>query len=617
MTQFRKLIGFSALAMAIAMVPMTQSAHAALPSFSQGEIAIAARDQNVAVFLSDFFGKTNLRAKVSSSVTGKINGSWRGNPMQIWQQLSQAFNIVAYYDGGVVRVYSASEMVSRTIPTAQPADLVRQVNQMNLPDPYNVIKATRGAVVVTGVPSFIDQVTQLASGPKLNQPFPAVVTPTTPTANGANGIVSPLNTLPMPGAGVGSTSLPLRSRIIQPATARSRYEIRIFYLRYARADDTLVSNGGQQSSRPGVASILRETMGDGRPSETISSSGNRDLVRRGGGSRQLEDVDGFGAFDNRRNDSPSNEGAFPRDVNGPRISVDAANNAVIVRDRPEAMSTYEGLIAGIDIEQRTVEIEATIIELDTNRLKNLGIDFNVQTNKLGLVFGGNPVQGTTFGSDISGSYLSGAGSLFQVRINALERQGVLKVTARPRLTSLNNTEAVFDNQERFNVRVSGERDARLFEIRYGTILRVTPSVMGDNNELRTKLQVVVEQGRLNATVVDGIPGTSNSIINTEAIIRQGESLLIGGITIDSEFDFKSKTPGLGDIPVAGNLFKKRQKGGQYLERLILITPRIISNGVSGSSASVPGQSFTPVPLEQLEGKRVKTRARGGQRGGGA
>jgi type III secretion protein C len=610
MTHFFKLVGFSTLAVISASI--ATPARSAMPSFAPAEIAIAARDQNVATFLTDFFGKTNLRAKVSSSITGKINGSWRGSPAQIWQQLSQAFNIVAYYDGGVVRIYSAAEMTSRTIPTAQPADLIRQINQMNLPDQYNVIKSTRAAVVATGVPIFIDQVAQLASGPKLNQPLP--VQP--PTKPATSDIVSPLASLPPVGSGGGLSSLPVRSLISKRASARSPYEIRVFYLRYARADDTLVSNGGQQTSRPGIASILREQMGDGRRSETISKSGNGDLVRRGG-SRQLEDVDGYGASDNRREESSANDSQSSRDVNGPRISVDAANNAVIVRDRPEAMGTYEGLIAGMDIEQRTIEIEATIIELDTNRLKNLGIDFNLQTNKLGLVFGGNPVQGTALGSDISGSYLSGAGSLFQVRINALERQGVLKVTARPRLTALNNIEAVFDNQERFNVRVSGERDARLFEVRYGTILRVTPSVLGDAGELRTKLQVVVEQGRLNATVVDGIPGTSNSIINTEAIIRQGESLLIGGITIDSEFDFKSKTPGLGDIPIAGNLFKKRQKGGQYLERLILITPRIISNGSSGSASAAPSQAITPVPLEQLEGlKKVRTKQRG-QRGGGA
>jgi type III secretion protein C len=597
-------------AIALSTVACPSVGHAAMPSFNQSEIAIAARDQTVASFLTDFFGKANLKAKISSSVTGKINGNWRGQPAHIWQQLSQAFNIVAYYDGGVVRIYSAAEMTSRTIPTAQPADLIRQVTQLNLLDQNNVIKPVRGAVVVTGVPSFIDQVSQLAPGQRLSQPS-SVITPLTPAST---DIVTPLKSLPSPGSSALSASAlsPVRSRVIVQATARSRYEVRIFYLSYARADDTLISNGGQQTSRPGVASILRGVMGDGRRSETVSTSGNRDMSRRGAGSRQLEDVDGNLDFYDRRDAPPPTDGGNIRDIDGPRIEVDVANNAVIVRDRPEAMGTYEGIIAGLDIQQRAIEIEATIIELDVNRLKNLGIDFNIRTNKLGIVFGGNPVQGTAFGPDVSGSYLSGSGDLFQVRINALERQGVLQVTARPRLTALNNIEAVFDNQSRFNVRVSGERDARLFEVRYGTILRVTPFVMADGGELKTRLQVIVEDGRLNGQVVDGIPGTSNSTINTEAIIRQGESLLIGGITIDSEFDFKSKTPGLGDIPVAGNLFKKRQKGGQHLERLILITPRVISSG-GGNGSAAPSPAITPVPLEQLEGKtlrRVNRKGRG-------
>lgn len=602
----------SSMIAAIALLSMAcpSPGHAAMPSFNQSEIAIAARDQSVSSFLTDFFGKANLKAKISSSVTGKINGNWRGHPAHIWQQLSQAFNIVAYYDGGVVRVYSAAEMTSRTIPTAQPGDLIRQVTQLNLLDQNNIIKPVRGAVVVTGVPSFIDQVSQLAPGQRLNQASTAI----SPLAPVSTDIVTPLKSLPPPGSsGLVATAAPIRSRVIVQATARSRYEVRIFYLSYARADDTLISNGGQQTSRPGVASILRGVMGDGRRSETVSTSGNRDLTRRGAGSRQLEDVDGNIDFYDRRDVAAPSEGANIRDIDGPRIEVDVANNAVVVRDRPEAMGTYEGIIAGLDIQQRAIEIEATIIELDINRLKNLGIDFNIRTNKLGLVFGGNPVQGTAFGPDVSGSYLSGSGDLFQVRINALERQGVLQVTARPRLTALNNIEAVFDNQSRFNVRVSGERDARLFEVRYGTILRVTPFVMADGGELRTRLQVIVEDGRLNGQVVDGIPGTSNSTINTEAIIRQGESLLIGGITIDSEFDFKSKTPGLGDIPVAGNLFKKRQKGGQHLERLILITPRVISNG-AGNSAAAPLPAITPVPLEQLEGKTLRRVSR---KGGGA
>ena len=76
-------------------------------------------------------------------------------------------------------------------------------------------------------------------------------------------------------------------------------------------------------------------MGDGRRSETVSSSGNRDLVRRGG-ARQLEDVDGNGDFRDTREERPVNEGSS-RDLDGPRIEVDVSNNAVIVRDRPESM----------------------------------------------------------------------------------------------------------------------------------------------------------------------------------------------------------------------------------------------------------------------------------------
>jgi type III secretion protein C len=611
MTNFWKRIGVTAIA--ALTLPLAPVAQAAMPSFPQAEIAIAARDQNVATFLADFFGKTNQKVKISSSVTGKINGSWRGNPAQIWQQLAQAFNIVAYNDGAVVRVYSAAEMISRTIPTAQPADLIRQVNEMRLPDQYNMIKPARGAVVATGVPSFIDQVAQLAPGPKLNQPV-LVSSATPPTSD----IVSPRASLPPVGRGA-EPSYGVRSKV---QGRDGRYEIRIFYLRYGRADDTLIANGGPQDRRPGIASLLKQTLGDGVSVGTINKSGNGDMLRGRNGSRQLEDVDGNGASDFRRDDGPSNDSQGQRDPNGPRITADAANNSIIVRDRPERMSVYESLIAGLDLEQRTIEIEATIIELDVNRVKNLGVDFNLQTNRLGLVFGGNPVEGTSFGPDVAGSYLTGGGSLFQVRINALERQGIIQVTARPRLTTLNNSEAVFDNQSRFNVRVSGERDARLFEVRFGTILRVTPSVLADGNELRTKLQVIVEDGRLNGPVVDGIPGTSNSTINTEAIIRQGESLLIGGITIDSEFDFKSKTPGLGDIPIAGNLFKKRQKGGRQLERLILITPRIISQGTSATSAAAPGQAITPIPLEQLENlsrRKAKLPKSGGRgsRGGGA
>jgi type III secretion protein C len=98
-------------------------------------------------------------------------------------------------------------------------------------------------------------------------------------------------------------------------------------------------------------------------------------------------------------------------------------------------------------------------------------------------------------------------------------------------------------------------------------------------------------------VVDGIPAVKQSSINTSAVVKQGESLLIGGMTIDTQFDFKSKTPGLGDIPLLGQAFRKRKKGGQHLERIFLITPRILSQR---SQVAQQPASTTPIPLEQLQ-----------------
>lgn len=596
------------LILGLAGAMAAQSVTAASPPFQPAEIAIAARDQQIESFLGDFYGKAGMPVQVSGQVTGKINGAWRGPPGLIWRELVKAFNILAHYDGAIVRIYSATEVTSRTIPSLAPGDVVKQVAKLNLGDANNIVKAGTSSVIATGVPMFVDQVAKIAASARASvvasPPVRPLPTPDGPLGTKAAlpGIVSPRLT-PVGGISGGIASSPrLRSVVLDPASARFPYEVRIFYLRYAKADDTVILADGLRTVRRGAASVLRGVMGDGRQSETVtqSSSGNQDTAYRStrDGSREVSGVgDGI---DNGGRDS----GSDARDVNGPRIEVDVSNNAVIVRDRPEAMGTYEGILRGIDVEPRIIEIEATIIELDITRLKRLGLDISFTSNRLGALFGGQPIQGNTTGSDFSASFLTGAGGLFQARIDALEQNGSLRVTQRPRIIAINNQESVFDNQTRFNTRVSGERDARLFEIRYGIVLRVTPSVIGDMGELRTRLSVVVQDGKFAGFNVDGIPARNDSNLSTETIIKQGESLLIGGMTIDSEIESRSKTPGVGDIPVVGNVFKKRRSTSQHLERLILITPRVIDLSDGKQPTTLPSSVSTPIPLEQLRGKTL-------------
>jgi type III secretion protein C len=591
---------------------MPLAVQAAAPPFPTKTITISARNQSAEKIITNLFGQAGLRVKVSSAVNTKMNGTWTDTPAAIWAQLSRAFNLVAYYDGAVVRVYAASEIQTRSFASAWPLTVVRDARVMGISDSSNILAAANGSVSATGVPTFLERVAQLAASSKAPAAVfaGAAITPTIKATTPANvPIISPMLT-----AGPAALQT-VRSNVLARASSRSPYEVRIFYLRYARADDTIQKSFDRTDVTPGVASILRGIMGDGRQSNTVSTSGNFDIARqsvprllgRGLGSvppdasqRDYDDDEG-----------PSSSGGSARqvstrDVNGPRVEVDATNNAVIIRDRPESMGVYEDIIRGLDIEPRGIEVEATILELDTTRLKELGIDFSLQNSDLNALFGGqqtNPTQGFSPGN-IGANILTGALAGFSVRINALEKSGALRIVSRPRMSTLNNIPVVFNNQVTYYARVAGDRQVDLFPITAGLIMRVNPSVLYDGGELRTRLAIDIVDGSPSGLIVDGIPAVKQSSINTNAVVKQGESLLIGGMTIDTEYDYKSKVPVAGDIPLVGQLFRKRSKGGSHFERLFLITARILSQGPNARATST-----NVIPLDRLNalaaGRRIK------------
>jgi type III secretion protein C len=385
--------------------------------------------------------------------------------------------------------------------------------------------------------------------------------------------------------------------------------VRIFYLRYARADDTIQKSFDRTITIPGVGSILRGMMGDGRPSSTVSTSGNFELERQsmqrlgGRGLNAVPPDEGQRSFDQQGTpgiDTVVVKEASARDINGPRVEIDPSNNAVLIRDRPEAMSVYEDIVRALDVEPRGVEIEATILELDTSKLKDLGIDFGFRDGGFAALFGGtqsNPTSNFS-GANLAATYLTGSLNGFSLRITALEKNGVLHVVSRPRLSTLNNIPAVFNNQVQYYVRVAGDRQVDLFPVTAGMVMRVNPSVLFDGGELRTRLAIEILDGSPTGLIVDGIPAVKQSSINTSAVVRQGESLLIGGMTVETQYDYKSKVPGVGDIPILGQAFRKRSKGAQHIERIFLITPRILSQ--NSAAGLQPASATTPIPLEKLQ-----------------
>lgn len=600
----------SALRLALAtLASCAASVALAMPiPFAEREVQLTAREQPIAAFLQDLFGRLDIPVQVSPSVRGAVNGSFNGPAERTWRQVMRAFNLVEYYDGTVLHVYSPADMATRTLPLAPAAAqrVLRTVNDMRLPDTRNTLRTTReGTIVASGTRRFIEQVEEIARA--------AAVSERTGTPSG----------------------------------------FRVFYLRYAWAQDVNISFGGRQVVLPGVASIVRAMMTNDPRSQVVVSHhetpapgtvpgirGQRSAPAAGGAGGAVGTLGGPGANPHVASapimaqafGMPPGAGTYTGNAAGAaapfagtgsalpmvvaaapgqvRVEADQRLNAIVVRDAPERMAQYEQLIAALDVEPQSLEIEATIIDLNTDRLRELGINWRLTRGRGSVLFGrgdGSDLRLTpeTPVGDITplgtGAFVSavlGGANEFIARINALQQQGAARIVSSPQVLTLSNVEAVFDNSSTFFVRVAGRDDVDLFNVSAGTTLRVTPHVFKDNNEVRIKLLVNIEDGAISGERVDTLPVVNRSAVNTQALIFEGESLLVGGITREANADEATKVPGLGDIPVLGHLFRSTSRSSSRVERLFLIQPRLASGrrspNANPAAAKAPAAG-TPVP----------------------
>jgi type III secretion protein C len=490
---------------------------------------------------------------------------------KLLRDLARAYNLVTYFDGAVLHVAPASETASRnfSLPPAAAQQVLRSAGELQMLDARNTLRSTRdGTLVAVGARRYVQQVEELVRQAKPGAPS----SPNSPNA---------------------------------AAYAQPLLDYRIFYLRYAWAQDTTTSFAGRQTVVPGVASILRSVAGvpqrragdtQGRP--TNPKLRGQGLARQGGSMGQQGTlgwnesatrgtaVDTLAtALGNEDLAAGEGQGGANETHNHTRIEADPRLNAVIVRDLPERLQRYAELVASLDVEPQSLEIEATIIDINTDRLTELGINWRWSRKNDSVLFGNGTASDQRLYPDqeitpsARGGVIStvlGDVSRFVSRISALQADGAAKVVSSPQVVTLSNVEAVFDNSSTFYVRLAGRDEVDLFNVTAGTSLRVTPHVFKVGENTRIKLLVQIEDGTITAQRVDTLPVVERSSLNTQALIDEGESLLIGGMVRDSTSDGVDKVPGLGDIPVLGNLFKSRSTGANRVERLFLITPRLAS-----------------------------------------
>ncbi|MCY7314627.1 MAG: type III secretion system outer membrane ring subunit SctC [Rubrivivax sp.] len=565
----------------------------------RGNFDLNATNEPLNVFLTRLLTLQGIPTVMSPAVaTGRVNGRFKGQAGKVFKEMAETYGLAWFYDGVTLEVCSLAELETRLleVDAADLPRLERALRQFRLSDARYPLRSSGidGQLLISGPPRFVELVSSVADR--------VAMAPTRPK----------LST-----------------------------DVRLFRLKHARAADTTVSIGGVDTLVPGVARILNDIVNDMRaePSPTSRNRARNEpglrgkgLIAAGNGARANGGDFPEPQF-NRNGGTAGAAGATtgsllspygpvpPRagaglapdaspDSSAPRAARDGNDrqavvraeprlNAVIVRDVPERMALYARLIESLDIETPLIEIEATVIDITDGKSEQLGIDwrshgkrFDVTSSPNGLAGRGNSPTNdasdllptnplVSAGSGFVGTLLFGASrTYFLARLNALTESGDARTSSKPRVLTIDNNEAVLQSTNEFFVRVAGNQQVDLFNVTLGLTMRVTPTLIEDAQGKRIKMIVRIEDGNTNnGGRVDQIPIVSRNAIATQAIVGDGQSLLIGGYTIEESSNDRSGVPGLSNVPILGWLFGQRGNSTRRVERIFMLTPRIVMPGV--------------------------------------
>ena len=276
-------------------------------------------------------------------------------------------------------------------------------------------------------------------------------------------------------------------------------------------------------------------------------------------------------------------------------SKDAPQNikpVIRIKSPIKGETIIDDIIQAIDIKTKRVLIEAFIVEASSTFKEALGARLGGTyarggRNISGIVGGAAAaVSGVTLGAaagSLANNSIAGATSgigilkktgsfALKLELEALESLDKNRIISSPSIFTLNNQEAKITQGTQIAYQVTSDGTTTTEFKEAALSLTVTPSVIGDGNVL---LDIKVNNDSPVAVSGSDEPGIKTNAITTKLLVEDGDIVVIGGIKIHNTTDSRTKTPGLGDVPVVGNLFKGKKETNKLEEMLIFLSTTII------------------------------------------
>jgi len=337
------------------------------------------------------------------------------------------------------------------------------------------------------------------------------------------------------------------------------------------------------------------------------------------------------------------------------VEVDGRSNTLIITDVKENIDAIRQLVTLLDQPEPQVEIETRIVIATRSFSRDLGVQLNALAINTGtggtaglatapgtpLVGGANTIglrppgipQGILNPSGALGANLPNTviglttGIIGTAQISALitaaESRGTARIVATPRVTALNNRRAEISSGQQIPVTTpqtgaGGAGGVLVFTTTFVSVplrLEVTPQITDAGTVV---LHVIAENNSVNTAIaINGTPGIDTQRMETEVLVPNGGTTVVGGVLGDNDTETQNRTPGVASLPIIGNLFKRKGVTRQSSEILFFITPRIyrpdyngqptspvVGNGTGNRSVTIPQpvpmgnpQSNTPTPTQ--------------------
>ena len=296
------------------------------------------------------------------------------------------------------------------------------------------------------------------------------------------------------------------------------------------------------------------------------------------------------------------------------VTVDERTNTLIVNDTEQKLGEIRELMKVLDVPVRQVLIESRIVNASTNFSKNLGVRFGASSDenhgnfhssisgnlngttqlvnnetlqmndRLNVNMPAQKIQGVPFSPTSIGLAIAKLpfGRLLELELSALQAEGEGEIISNPRVLTSNQKEAVISQGTEFPYQQASASGATNTQFKDAVLqLKVTPQITPDDHII---MDIAVNKDALNTTATNnnGEPAIDTQKVESQVLVNDGETIVIGGIYEQTKVNNVVRTPFFGDLPYVGMLFRNKSGTNEKKELLIFVTPKIVREEVAAA-----------------------------------